>query len=59
MFSLASVFIDDLNLLPAYLIFFFCRISKFKVTGNLCAAYEETLSLIVDAMISFFEVCYA
>ncbi|KAK8465039.1 hypothetical protein PHAVU_010G134100 [Phaseolus vulgaris] len=31
------------------------RISKFKVTGNLCPAYQETLSLIVDAMISFFE----
>ncbi|XP_052724837.1 midasin isoform X1 [Vigna angularis] len=31
------------------------RISKFKVTGSLCPEYQERLSLIVDAMIRFFE----
>ncbi|CAJ1950871.1 unnamed protein product [Sphenostylis stenocarpa] len=31
------------------------RISKFKVEGNSCPAYQETLSLIVNAMICFFE----
>ncbi|WVZ15742.1 hypothetical protein V8G54_013308, partial [Vigna mungo] len=31
------------------------RISKFKVTGSLCPECQERLSLIVDAMIRFFE----
>ncbi|TKY64312.1 Midasin protein [Spatholobus suberectus] len=31
------------------------RISKFKVAGNLGSTYQERLSLIVNAMISFFE----